>query len=73
VTVRLGEENGQTCVAVADDGCGVPADVASKPGMGLHVMPYHPSVIGGQLAIQARAGGGTEVVCRVGPFPAPPG
>jgi PAS domain S-box-containing protein len=73
VTVRVTDEDGQVCLAVLDDGCGLPAEVSSAPGMGLHVMRYRANVIGGKLRIQARAGGGTEVLCCVTrPSSAPP-
>lgn len=65
VTVRLSEKLGQVCLTVADDGCGLPAEVASAPGMGLDVMRYRAAVIGATLTIVPRAGGGTEVVCRL--------
>jgi PAS domain S-box-containing protein len=65
VMVRLSQDDGHVCLAVTDDGHGLPADVSSGPGMGLHVMRYRAAVIGGQLTIQARTGGGAEVVCCV--------
>jgi nitrate/nitrite-specific signal transduction histidine kinase len=33
--------------------------------MGLRVMQYRASLIGGKLAVQRRRSGGTEVLCRV--------
>ena len=64
VTLRLGEENGHVILSVGDDGSGLPPAVASGPGMGLHVMRYRATAIGGTLAVQPRRGGGTEVICR---------
>ena len=65
ITVRLSANGRGTALAVRDDGRGLPADVSRAPGMGLRVMQLRASVIGGQLVIQPRRGGGTEVICRV--------
>ena len=67
ITVRLSANGSGTALAVRDDGCGLPADVSRAPGMGLRVMQHRASVIGGQLVLQPRRGGGTEVICRVPP------
>lgn len=65
ITVRLSETGREICLAVTDNGCGLPTDVSRAPGMGLRVMRYRAGVIGGKLVVQPRTRGGTEVICRV--------
>jgi PAS domain S-box-containing protein len=65
ITVRLNETEGEVCLAVIDNGSGLPIDVSSVPGMGLRVMKYRAGVIGGNLVVQPRPRGGVEVICRV--------
>jgi len=65
ITVRLSETPDEVCLAVMDNGSGIPADVSGSPGMGLRVMKYRARVIGGELEIQRRSRGGTEVICHV--------
>jgi PAS domain S-box-containing protein len=52
-------------LAVRNDGAGFPDRHRKKHGMGLHIMRYRARIIGGTLAIQNEAGGGTVVVCSV--------
>ncbi len=65
ITVRLSESGSEACLVVTDNGCGLPADVAGAPGMGLRVMRYRAGVIGGQFMIQSRKPTGTAIICRV--------
>ena len=65
ITVRLSETASDLCLAVTDNGRGLPADVSGAPGMGLRVMKYRAGLIGGHLLVQPRKRGGTEVVCRI--------
>lgn len=71
ISVRLAERAGEIALSIRDNGCGLPADVAAAPGMGLRVMKYRAGLIQGNITIRARRGRGTEVVCRV-PKPARP-
>lgn len=50
---------------VEDDGKGLPDASSKRRGMGLRIMRYRAGVIGGTLAVQKRAEGGTAVVCSV--------
>ena len=50
---------------VRDDGVGLPVTARKQPGLGLRIMNYRAGAIGGSLAIQREAGGGTTVVCSV--------
>ena len=66
VEVKLGTEDGEIFVEVADDGRGF--DVASvRAGVGLSAMRERAEGLGGTLSIYGRSGGGTRVVVRVPP------
>ncbi len=51
-------------VEVSDDGIGIPAEAGGDGGMGLQILKYRASVIGGELRIRSRERG-TVVSCRV--------
>jgi PAS domain S-box-containing protein len=63
IEISLTETPGRINLAVKDDGTGMPARQQKKPGMGLRIMRYRAGMIGGSLAIQKEAGGGTTIVC----------
>ena len=63
VLVRLTAENGSGTLLIADDGEGIPDDRANSPGMGLHIMSYRSSTIGGRLQVKRNAMRGTSVSC----------
>ena len=46
---------------VRDDGAGLPKDVTRAQGMGLRIMQYRATMIGGALTVQREPGGGTSV------------
>jgi len=71
ITVRLKEAAGQVCLTVTDNGSGMPAALLHGPGMGVRVMRYRAGLIGGQLRVQSRGRGGTDVLCHVAKIPAP--
>ena len=50
-------------LAVKDNGGGIPADLTRATGMGLRIMRYRASVIGGSLTVQRDPNGGTTVTC----------
>lgn len=50
-------------LTIADDGVGVPDLQALPDGMGLSIMRYRASSLGGKLAIARGADGGTVVTC----------
>ncbi len=49
---------------VSDDGIGIPQGAREENGMGLHILKYRASVIGGELRIRSKDRG-TTVTCRV--------
>jgi signal transduction histidine kinase len=49
---------------VSDDGVGIPPGAREEGGMGLHIIKYRASVIGGELRIRSKDRG-TTVSCRV--------
>jgi signal transduction histidine kinase len=54
---------GRIMLAIADDGVGVPDLQAHPDGMGLSIMRYRASSLGGTLTIARATGGGTVVKC----------
>jgi PAS domain S-box-containing protein len=58
------DDAGRIELSVRDNGCGFPADFQPGLGMGLRVMNYRASLIGGSLEI-VQHGGMTSVVCLV--------
>ncbi len=65
INVRLHASRGALCVVVADNGRGMSTSARSANGLGLRAMNYRARLIGGQLSVQPRKGGGTEVTCRI--------
>jgi len=51
-------------VEVADNGVGIPQGAQEEGGMGLQIMKYRASVIGGELRIRSKETG-TTISCRV--------
>lgn len=62
VALRMDREAVQ--VEVADDGIGIPQRMKSGRGMGLRIMKYRASVIGGELRIRSKDRG-SIISCRV--------
>ena len=50
-------------LTVSDNGGGIVVDLKGRKGMGLHIMNYRASMVGGSLEVQRRGGGGTKVTC----------
>jgi signal transduction histidine kinase len=61
IVIRLQEARGAVLLAVQDDGRGLPPPKARNPGLGLNVMQYRASMIGGRCRIRRGPGGGTIV------------
>jgi len=67
IAITLDSTSKSLMLAVTDDGTGLPADARTKTGMGLRIMDYRASMIGGTLYIQNLSAGGTRVVCILNP------
>jgi len=63
VVVRLTAENGYGTLLIDDDGTGIPDERFNSPGMGLHIMSYRSSTIGGRLELKRNPMRGTSVFC----------
>ena len=64
IVVGMDMDRQSIIVEVSDDGIGIPAEAGSDGGMGLQILKYRASVIGGELRIRSRERG-TVVSCRV--------
>ena len=61
ILIRLKEERGRLVLSIVDNGSGFPAQTPKAKGMGLRIMQSRAGMIGGTLAIERNAGGGTSV------------
>ena len=64
ITIKLAILAGRPVLEIADDGKGIGEKLKAE-GMGLRNMQYRASVIGGELTVEARKGGGTCVRCTL--------
>ncbi len=65
IQVKLTIRSGLTQLEVRDDGEGLPKELTSATGMGLHNMQYRANALGGSLEIGSRTAGGTKIVCSI--------
>ncbi|MGH7992305.1 MAG: PAS domain S-box protein [Limisphaerales bacterium] len=61
IFIRLKEERGRLALSIIDNGSGIPAKIPKSKGMGLRIMQSRAGMIGGTLAIERNAAGGTRV------------
>ena len=61
IFIRLKEERGRLALSIIDNGSGIPAKIPKSKGMGLRIMQSRAGMIGGTLAIERNAAGGTSV------------
>jgi PAS domain S-box-containing protein len=64
VLITLDRNKTHTCVSVQDDGKGFSAKRRGK-GLGLHMMRYRANALGGELKIERRRTGGTDITCVI--------
>jgi len=61
ILIRLKEERGRMLLRIIDNGAGFPAQLTRSKGMGLRIMQSRAGMIGGTLALERNAAGGTSV------------
>ena len=64
VLITLDRNRTHTCISVQDDGKGFVVKRRGK-GLGLHMMRYRANALGGELKIERRRTGGTDVTCVI--------
>jgi DNA-binding LacI/PurR family transcriptional regulator/signal transduction histidine kinase len=64
IKVGLYMDRETVSVEVSDNGIGIPPLTREENGMGLHILKYRASVIGGELRIRSRDTG-TTITCRM--------
>jgi len=64
IVICIERERDMIRLVVEDNGKGFRPPKVSK-GLGLNIMKYRANVLGGDLQISARTGGGTRIVCEV--------
>lgn len=65
ILLRVRHEEDALVLEVEDDGRGIPEKPSSQRGMGLRIMRYRATMIGGNLDIHSKPGQGTRIVCTV--------
>jgi signal transduction histidine kinase len=63
VTIGLSEKNEAVCLAVSDDGRGLPRLNQPGQGIGLQVMKHRAGLIGAELNIESKPGRGVRINC----------
>ena len=69
IVINLSQTGQRLEVTVSDDGSGLKEIQGARPGIGLDSMWQRAHLLGGDLSIQPRVGGGTTLTCWV---PLPP-
>ena len=65
IEVALKADGRAILLSITDDGVGLRRQPSRHSGMGMRIMRYRASVIGGSLAVSRNAEGGTTVRCSV--------
>jgi PAS domain S-box-containing protein len=65
ITISLAALGDRTVLTVKDDGIGLPSDLSKARGMGLRIMRYRATMVGGSLSVQRDPAGGAKVVCSI--------
>ena len=65
VDITLQNTEEATVLQIADDGPGLPPESERGAGVGLQIMPYRASLVGGKLLIELPPSGGTRLTCRL--------
>ena len=65
IAVNLLAQSDRIMLSVKDDGAGFPQNAHEQKGIGLRIMQYRASMVGGSLVVQHEADGGTSVICSL--------
>ena len=65
INIGLDSADGETVLTVTDDGTGLRKDAPPANGMGLRIMAYRASMIGGIFEIESLPHHGTRVTCTL--------
>jgi two-component system sensor kinase FixL len=65
VLIQLQTVEGRTVLTINDNGIGFPKLMPKRKGMGLRIMQYRASIIGGAVEVQPSQQGGSVVICSV--------
>lgn len=65
IWIALGAKDDFTALSVENDGLALPPKSSSNGGLGLHIMRYRASSLGGSLAVQNRKGAGVRLTCVI--------
>jgi signal transduction histidine kinase len=66
IDLELRSDGGGIGLSIVDDGCGLPADIDSRAGLGMRTMHFRARAIGGRLTIETVGKrGGVAVRCEV--------
>jgi signal transduction histidine kinase len=63
VTIRLAEKQGRLHLGISDDGVGFSLEDRREKGLGLGVMEHRAYLIGAELSVKSRRGGGVAIEC----------
>ena len=69
ISIHLKADPGRVYLGISDNGSGFAPGKTVSGGMGLHIMKFRASMIGGTLTIERNAQGGIIVMCTA-PNPA---
>ena len=64
ILIALNRDTAHICVSVQDDGKGFVVGKRRK-GLGLHMMRYRATALGGELKIERRRSGGMDITCVI--------
>ncbi len=70
ILISLSQQDGQIVLQICDNGVGIDPHLKQEPGkvrsgMGLRIMEYRASMLGGVLQVERNSGPGTTVRCTV--------
>jgi two-component system CheB/CheR fusion protein len=66
IQITLTQGSTETVLEISDNGTGFePADESSEKGLGMRIMRYRASILGGQLDVSRNNRNGTTVRCTI--------